>query len=417
MSNNTTCRRQGFTLSLLAAAIISSSSSAAVLEEITVTAQKREQNLQDVGVSVSAFSGDQMKALGVTNTVEITQQVPGLQVNTWSPTLTTFNLRGISQANFTDNLEAPVAVYSDDVYIGSMNAISGQLFDVERVEILRGPQGTLFGRNATGGLIHYVSRDASDADTNGYVEVSVSENNTRSIEGAIGGSLNDKARGRLSVRWEEGDGYVEGTQPGVRALGGRDGYALRGQLQFDPSDNTTVDLSLKYSKDDDVATGGYVVFSAGGVSVDPVTGLGVPDGTVPRPFQHDSETQGFFDREATSFTAKIEHEMSNGMEFTSITNYSDLEKTYTEDADGLPFLAVNFTTIADYQQFSQEFRLSGDSDTTRWQVGAYYLDMDMYNRAITAGVPGAIGGCLAGLTAKPTLPNGTELGCADWAPP
>ena len=71
-------------------------------------------------------------------------------MNTWSPTITTFNLRGVSQNNFTDNLEAPVAVYSDDVYIGSMNAISGQLFDVERVEVLRGPQGTLFGRNANG---------------------------------------------------------------------------------------------------------------------------------------------------------------------------------------------------------------------------------------------------------------------------
>ena len=223
---STASRGRQFSLSLLTLAIATGNASAAVLEEVTVTAQKREQNLQDVGVSVSAFSGDQMKALGVTNTTEITQQVPGLQVNTWSPTITTFNLRGVSQNNFTDNLEAPVAVYSDDVYIGSMNAISGQLFDVERVEVLRGPQGTLFGRNATGGLIHYVSRDASDDETNGYVDVSVSEYSTRSFEGAVGGSLSDNVRGRFSARWEEGDGYVESTIPGVRALGGRDGYAL-----------------------------------------------------------------------------------------------------------------------------------------------------------------------------------------------
>lgn len=142
---------KNFTIALSVAMFTSSTMvSANVLEEVIVTAQKREQNLQDVGVSVSAFSGDQLKALGITNTTEITQQIPGLQLNAWSPQLTIFNLRGVSQSNFMDNLEAPIAVFVDDAYVGSMNAINGQLFDVERVEVLRGPQGTLFGRNATG---------------------------------------------------------------------------------------------------------------------------------------------------------------------------------------------------------------------------------------------------------------------------
>ena len=131
---------------------------AQVLEEITVTAQKREQNLQDVGISVSAFSGDQIEALGMTNTTEIIQQVPGLDMISFSPNLTALNIRGVSQNNFTDNLEGPVAVYIDDAYIASMNGIHAQMFDMERVEVLRGPQGTLFGRNATGGVIHYLTR-------------------------------------------------------------------------------------------------------------------------------------------------------------------------------------------------------------------------------------------------------------------
>jgi iron complex outermembrane receptor protein len=383
-----------------------------VMEELVVTAQKREQNLQDVGVSVSAFSGDQMKALGVTNTVEITQQVPGLQVNTWSPTLTTFNLRGVSQNNFTDNLEAPVAVYSDDVYIGSMNAISGQLFDVERVEVLRGPQGTLFGRNATGGLIHYVSKDASEEDLNGYVELGLSDFNTTTLEGAVGGAISDTVRGRFSARWEEGDGYVEATIPGVRDLGGRDGYALRGTIQADLSDTVTADFTVKYTEDNDVATGGYVVFSGGGPeAIDPVTGLGIPDGTNVRPFEHDSEYQGRFDREASSYTAKFNWALGDSMEFVSITNYTDLDKFYTEDGDAFPILAVNFTTIAEYEQMSQEFRLSGETDRSRWQVGAYYLDMDIYSEAITAGIPGSIGACFGGLIAAPSSGD-----CLDYAP-
>ena len=160
-----------------------------VLEEIVVTAQKREQNIQDVGISITAFSGDQMNALGMTNTTEIIQQVPGLDMVAWSPTLTTFNIRGVSQNNFTDNLEGPVAVYIDEAYVASMNGINAQMFDMERVEVLRGPQGTLFGRNATGGVIQYLTRRADDDETNGYVEASGSEFSTFSVEGAIGGSF------------------------------------------------------------------------------------------------------------------------------------------------------------------------------------------------------------------------------------
>lgn len=128
--------------------------------DIVVTANKRGENLQKVPLSVSAFSGEQIARLNIRDTTQITQQIPALHVNAWSPKLTIFSLRGISQNNFTDNLEAPVAVYQDNAYVASMNAISGQLFDVKRIEVLRGPQGTLFGRNATGGLIHYISNDA-----------------------------------------------------------------------------------------------------------------------------------------------------------------------------------------------------------------------------------------------------------------
>ncbi len=138
-----------------------------VLEEIVVTAQKREQNIQDVGIAITAFSGDQMNALGMTNTTEIIQQVPGLDMVAWSPTLTTCNIRGVSQNKFTDNLEGPVAVSIDTAYVASMNGINAQMFDMERVEVLRGPQGTLFGRNATGGVIQYLTRRADDEETNG----------------------------------------------------------------------------------------------------------------------------------------------------------------------------------------------------------------------------------------------------------
>ena len=164
-----------------------------VLEEIIVTAQKREQNIQDVGIAVTAFSGDQLNALGMTNTTEIIQQVPGLDMVAWSPTITTFNIRGISQNNFTDNLEGPVAVYIDDAYVASMNGINAQMFDMQRVEILRGPQGTLFGRNATGGVIHYLTRRADDDETEAPSVDDDSDGDDSSAEGTSKDAVDDQS--------------------------------------------------------------------------------------------------------------------------------------------------------------------------------------------------------------------------------
>jgi iron complex outermembrane receptor protein len=383
------------------------------LEIIAVTAQKRRQSIQDVGVSMTALSDKMIKSLGITDTVNISQQIPGLQVNKWSPTLTAFNLRGISQNNFTDNLEAPIAVYSDDVYIGSMNAVSGQMFDMERVEVLRGPQGTLFGRNATGGLIHYLSRDASSEDTNGYIETSFSQYQTKSIEGAIGGSLNENVRARFAARMEKGNGYVSATVPGVRDIGGLDGYAFRTAIQVDFSDTLTGDFMLKYSKDDDVPTGGYAVYAQGGDAVDVFTGLALKDNTEVRPFEHDSDYQGYLDRELTSYTGKFSWELEQDLDFVSVTNYTTMDKFYTEDGDAFPVLAVNFTTIADFSQFSQEFRLSGYSQDQRWQIGAYYLNMKNDNQSIVEGIPGTVAACQNDLIA---LPNFTGSTCFDYAP-
>jgi iron complex outermembrane receptor protein len=191
-------------------------------------------------------------------------------LNAWSPNLTIFNLRGISQNSFNDNLEGPVAVYMDDAYVGSLNGISGQMFDMKRVEVLRGPQGTLFGRNATGGLIHYISQDASDADTNGYVEAEAGDYGRAGLEFAVGGSFTDNVRARLSGRWSEMDGYIDSVDtnlPGGGGLlfpgsgqdiGGLDGYALRGTMQVDFSDKLQGNFWIKYSEDTDIPTGGYV---------------------------------------------------------------------------------------------------------------------------------------------------------------
>jgi len=348
--------------------------------------------------------------------------------------LTTFNIRGVSQNNFTDNLEAPVAVYIDDAYVASMNGINGQMFDMERVEVLRGPQGTLFGRNATGGVIHYLTRRANEDEMNGYVEAGGGEFGLFSIEGAIGGALTDTARFRVSARMEESDGYIESAPfpegnplpSGGGNLGGSDGYAIRAALQFDIADSGTLDLMYKFSRDDKVPTGGYS-FLPYADNTDPdvyippefedfvVNVIGLPaaatpdvffcpsqldcfapvdtagrtvfDGDHPTPYLNFADYAGFMDRDVNTLTADFQYELASGLEFTSITSWSNVDKFYTEDGDGIPIPIIEFTTVADFTQISQEFRIAGSSDTMRWQAGVYYLDMDYDGDVITRGAP------------------------------
>ncbi len=389
-----------------------------VLEEIIVTAQKRDENLQEIPVSVTAFSGDQVRALGLTEFTEITQQVPSLQLSAWSPNLTIFNLRGISQNNFQDHLEAPVAVYVDDAYIGTMNGISGQMFDMKRIEVLRGPQGTLFGRNATGGLVHFISQDASEADTNGYIEAEAGDFSRVGVEFALGGSFSDTVRARIAGRWAEMDGYIKSVDthfpdpfppdpPAAGALlfpgsgqdiGGTDGFALRATMQVDFSDKLQGNFWIKYSEDNDVPTGGYVFENCeldanGFCPVDSfgraITSPGVIDlfGQLTDEHLNYGEHPGILNRESTSLTARFDYGLDNGMEFTSITNYMTMDKFYDEDGDALAVPVLTFQTFVDWTQFSQEFRLSGSTDSSRWQVGAFYLDMENDGGTSVTGAP------------------------------
>lgn len=366
-----------------AALLVAVSAPAAVLEEVMVTAQKREQNLQDVGISVTAFGGNQLESLGMTSSVDITQQVPAMQLQTFTPAFTIINLRGISQNNFQDNLEAPVAVYVDGAYVPSMNAINGQLFDTDRVEVLRGPQGTLFGRNTTGGLVHYLTNGAVDDEVNGYLKGQLGQFGMRALEGAVGGSFSDTVRGRLAGRWEENDGYTESVTPGIRDAHGADGYTVRGSMQFDLSDDLLFDLRVTRSKDDDVPSGTYSINFA---DFDPDTGLGVDvPGRLTDELEHASSLEGSYSREMTSATATLTWNLSDTMELVSITNYMDLDKDYLEDAGGGLFF-FPYENNSDFDTFSQEVRLSGGTDRLRWQTGAYYLDMTTDNNQLVQGI-------------------------------
>ena len=198
--------------SAVSAALAATEATAAVLEEVVVTAQKREQDLQSVPVSVTAFTGEQVRDLGIQDQIGIIAQSPGVTLNDFgaSPII---RIRGIGPETFSESVESSAAVYRDEVYRPTLAANGAQLFDIDRVEVLRGPQGTLYGRNTNAGLIHYYSAKPTD-ELDGYAEIQAGSFGQLIVEGAVSGGFSDSVRGRLSLKSNTDDGYQENLGSG-----------------------------------------------------------------------------------------------------------------------------------------------------------------------------------------------------------
>jgi len=228
---------------------------------ITVTANKREQDGQDVGIAITAFSGEQIDKIGVVESTDIAGFTAGVSISgSFAGQQKQFTVRGVTQNDFNDHVEAPNAVYIDEAYVAAQQGQVFATFDLDRVEVLKGPQGTLFGRNATGGLIHYITRKPTD-ELDGHLSVAYGRFDKVRIEGAIGGPLSENVRVRLSGLYRRQDGHLINEFPeqtfipadvqvsenlrltdadiaaqpeGAGAdLGGDETWAIRGQIEFD----------------------------------------------------------------------------------------------------------------------------------------------------------------------------------------
>jgi len=351
-------------------------SSAPTPGEIVVTAQKRAQNIQDVGLAITAVGSQAIKDIGHQDVAALVNHVPGLQVQQFSPTTVAFNIRGVSQNDFADSQEAPIAFYNDEVYVSAMSAISGQNYDLERIEVLRGPQGTLFGRNATGGLVQYVTAKPTRT-LQGYATLTVGSYGEIGSEAAISGPLSDRVRGRLSFSSDSYDGYIQNrVGPDV---GSRHFYAGRAQIEADVGAAGLLRIKFQGMGNDHETSAPYTWLAA----QPNADGLGVanPGGTDDfgykepdkNPFIASFDNAPYFNRNYWSTTARYEQGLGDGIQLTSITDYQHLVKQYGEDSDVSPNDVFNYYQHQKLSQASEELRLSGKSERFNWVAGLYGL--------------------------------------------
>lgn len=358
-----------------------------VLEEVFVTAQKREQSLQDVPASVSVVSGESMRDfIGAGENIRaLAGRVPSLQIESsngrQSPR---FYIRGLGNTDFDVNANQPVSLVLDDVALENSVLKSIPMFDLERIEVLKGPQGTLFGRNTPAGIVKIDSVRPSQ-ETEGYFTAGYGSRDTQSYEGAVGGALSDTVSARVSLKYLERDSWINNTVNGSGDdFGGFDEFAYRVQFAFDPTDNFSALLKIHGFKQD----GDHPqIFYANALEQGKE---GVRSGFDEEIASQDGSAG--FEMDHQGGALQMTYDLSGGQTITSITGYDTLDSFSRADVDGglvggpeaigalgrqAFFNVESGDGLDDHYQFSQELRLSGESGNIFYQVGLFYFDEDI----------------------------------------
>lgn len=346
------------------------------LEEVVVTARRYEESLQDAPLSVSVMDSEYLAAQQLHQVKDIIDRSPGTGFTRFNKLQNVYSMRGLnSQTEGAAGDPSVLTVVDDVVYVKDYMK-SAEFFDVERVEILRGPHGTSFGRNATGGLVHIISRRPTP-EPGGSISAGGGNYGHWALDAVANGAISDSAAARLAVHYTTHDGYTRDVLRNVD-LAGEENLSARGSLLFTPSDEVEIYLKAEYSRDDDEAA-----VRQPRNCVDPMeTFTNFVDPCSPWETAT-SETTGsgeafYLKREIFNFTAQLDWELSDSLSLTSISAYLDGKGGYNMDSAGTP-RDLNFSvTRNDSTQFSQELRLDNHAGggALRWLAGLYYLNDD-----------------------------------------
>ncbi len=362
------------------------------LEEIIVTAQKRMESAQDVPIAMQALSADELRDRGVSSAADVIAVLPNLTSNATSDINVGFTIRGVGTNNYHGNVSRAVGIYQDEVSMST--PFSGVLgvYDVERVEVLRGPQNTLFGRNTTGGAINYISRQPRPGEgLDGYVQATYGRYAQRDMQGAIGFDLSSSVAARVSFQTVNRDGLFNNLSTGDNKFGDRERHSARAQLAWTPSDATRVLLNyhVGLNRGESLGNKGSGLLNADGTLCSEIALVGDFEsrnncfdrggfGTAP----FNPSTDNWHDLYNVSSTRsdvdihggfiRLEHEFSAAT-FVSISSYDVTEVQFADDASATN--TFQFTPFQDsrYSQFTQELRLMSSGEGPLRAIGGLYF--------------------------------------------
>ncbi|MDG2523620.1 TonB-dependent receptor [Caulobacter segnis] len=363
----------------------------ATIDSIIVTAQKREQNLQDVPIVVTALPQQLLQDAGVRDIKDLQILTPGLNVaSTSNETNTTVRIRGVGTVGDNPGLESSVLVTIDGVYRPRNGVAFNDLGELERIEVLKGPQGTLFGKNTSAGVINIITK-APEFVFGAEAEATFGNYGTKGGSVAVTGPImGDKLAGRLFAAVRERDGFydiVTGQGPRTNTEdGNQDYYTVRGQLLFTPNDDVDVRIIADYTKRDESCCVGVQIVNGATAPIVNALGGGNALANPPRPFDRTSYANRPTDQEIEDMGASMEVnwdlEGLGGATITSITAGRNWKTNNGQDIDfttmDLAYRTPDWST--EFGQFSQELRLAGRTERLDWQVGLFYAreTLDQY---------------------------------------
>jgi iron complex outermembrane recepter protein len=352
-----------------------------VLQTIIVTANRRETGLQDVPFSIVAFGADQIKEQRLERADDLFQSIPGAVFATNVKTASFAGIRGLLTLEDAPATDLPIAFFVDDVYISGISDLNLNYFDLDRIEVLRGPQGTLFGRNVIGGAISFVTK-RPQFDQHLGARLSVGNDRRLDAEGYLNGVLvPDRLAGRVSFSSRNSDGYVYNRVRDQR-LEDDGTRSLRGQLLYTPSDGVDMLLAADYTHDQ--GDGSFLNL----LNFDPTL---VPE-LHPDPWIVDQDFDTGYERTLYGGSARIDVDVAAGT-LTSITAYRRNESSSGRDVDASPLPIIHSNEFVNNRQFTQEVRFaSTESADFSYVVGAFYLDAQNFRveKQRWQGLPGSV---------------------------
>ena len=369
-------------LSIAGAACAQDAGSAQV-EEIVVTAQKREQAAVDVPMALTAYSGERLEALGVQDFADLSKVTPGFEVQDQSPNNPGYVMRGIT-SDSTDAFSEPrVSVFQDGVSISKAQGSYVELFDIERVEIAKGPQSTLFGRGALIGAVNVIQAKADPSGVEGFLKGEAGDYDDRLVQGAVNIPLSDVFAIRFGGSVRQREGYVENAiaEDGLQGL---DSRAARVAVAFEPTDGFRADLIWNYQQDE---TDGTAFKSLKYLPTNPITGqvLGGLGARDPAALTAGAGFQGGLDlgvdRTVWGVTGIVAADLGDAFTLTSTTAWREFDSAEVFDADGISLPILTGLNAATNEQFSQELRINWDNGgRLKGFFGGSWFHEESFNR-------------------------------------